>query len=188
MARRYEELARRTIHDSFFPVKQSTFRHTKLDGSMSAPVERVVMEVGEVASGLVLKPESRTVVLVEQFRFPILRNDSGWFVEIAGGLVDPGETTLEALEREVLEETGYKITNPRPIRRFYPAPGTIVEHVTLFAAEAAEKIAPGGGTDPGEDIRVIEWTYDRFFKELDAGRVIDAKAIIAGQWLRQNVQ
>ncbi|MDE0116108.1 MAG: NUDIX hydrolase [bacterium] len=56
----------------------------------------------EVAGGVVLRGEK--LLLVRNRR----RNDSvEW--STPGGVVDPGETLLEALEREVLEETGIQV-------------------------------------------------------------------------------
>jgi nudix-type nucleoside diphosphatase (YffH/AdpP family) len=126
------------------------------------------------------------VVLIEQFRLPVLEHDDGWLVEVVAGRVDSGETTEEAFRRETLEEAGYDVANIKQIHRFYPASGTLAEHMTLFCADAGSRLNDGGGTDDDEDIRVFEWSYDEFFAALDNGEIVDAKTIIAGQWLRLN--
>lgn len=183
MSRKAEVIERTTVYDGYFPLDEVKFRHTRFDGSMSAPVGRIVLNVGEVVAGLILKPEDRKVVLIEQFRLPATMNDDGWLIEIVAGRVDAGETTEEAFRRETREEAGYEISNLRPVHRFYPAAGTMAEHMTLYVAEAAKKVSPGGGTDEDEDIRVIEWDYDTFFAALDAGKIVDAKTLVAGLWL-----
>ncbi len=38
--------------------------------------------------------------------------------QLPGGGIDPGESAIQALHREVLEETGWKIANPRKIGAF----------------------------------------------------------------------
>ena len=57
--------------------------------------------------------------------------------------------------------------------------------MTLFCADIGQRVNDGGGTDIDEDIRVLDWSYEEFFAALDSGKIIDAKTIIAGQWLRQ---
>ena len=44
--------------------------------------------------------------------------DLEWDVQLPGGGIDPGEQTLQALHREVLEETGWRIARPQRLGVF----------------------------------------------------------------------
>ena len=50
-------------------------------------------------------PRGRHVLLTVQL-------DLEWDVQLPGGGIDPGESPLQALPREVLEETGWRVTAP----------------------------------------------------------------------------
>lgn len=76
--------------------------------------------------------------------------------QLPGGGIDPGESPVQALHREVLEETGYRISAPRHIgtfRRFtwMPEYGLHAEKVCqVFLALPTIQIAPP--TEPGHSV------------------------------------
>ncbi len=186
MSRKVQILDRKTVYDGYFDLQEVTLRHATFAGGMSRAIKRLVLEIGEVAAGLLVDRQRRRVVLIEQFRLPATARDDGWLIEVVAGRVDPGETTEQAFRRETLEEAGYEVRDLHQIHRFYPAAGTLAEHMTLFCADLGPRVSDGGGTDDDEDIRVLDWSYDEFFTALDNSVIVDAKTIIAGQWLRQN--
>jgi 8-oxo-dGTP pyrophosphatase MutT (NUDIX family) len=60
-----------------------------------------------------------------------------------------------------MEETGFRIRNPRKLFEAYMSPGSVTEKLHFFAAEyeAADRVAQGGGHEhEGEDIEVLEMT------------------------------
>ena len=76
---------------------------------MSEPVSRLVLERGDSVAVLLYRPETRQIVLVNQFRYPTYEKGPGWIVETLAGVVDPGEDPEDAARREVLEESGYAL-------------------------------------------------------------------------------
>ncbi|MEL6240969.1 MAG: NUDIX hydrolase [Pseudomonadota bacterium] len=86
-------------------------------------------------------PKRGKVLLTAQF-------DDQFDIQLPGGGVDPGESSLAALHREVLEETGWSITRPRRLgafRRFVfmPEYDLWAEKIChIYIATPARKIRP----------------------------------------------
>ena len=54
-------------------------------------------------------------------------------------------------------------------------------------SDAARTSQGGGVASEHEDIKVIECPIDEFLARVTAGRLPDAKTIIAGYWLKDNL-
>lgn len=101
----------------------------------------------------------------------IQRRDNGQW-EPPGGVLEPGETVPEALQREVLEETGIKIADSAVLTGVYKnMTGLIVSLV--FRCEAAD-----GTPTTGEETYALRWATREEVSELAdeayAVRVLDA--------------
>jgi nudix-type nucleoside diphosphatase (YffH/AdpP family) len=182
----------RRILDDFFKIEELVVSHERIDGTMSANQRRLVFERGDSVAVLLLNLDTKSVVVVEQFRVPTLvarqREEpstmDGWIVETVAGMVDPSETREAAAIREALEETGYKIRTPQLISRFFSSPGGTSERVFLYFAEVrdAGRIEKGGGLDD-EDVEVLHIPLDDFFDRLAQGSIEDPKLLVAAYWL-----
>ena len=195
--RRIEIRGQQRLFDDFFKVDELIVRHQRYDGSMSGDERRLVFERGDAVAVLLFDQEARAAVLVEQFRPPTLiarrRDDpastEGWIIELVAGMLDQGETAEQAAIREVFEETGYRIANPRLIGRFFSSPGGSDERFSLYFAAVgnAQREGNGGGLAGEEDIRVFQVGVDDLFGELARGAIEDPKLAIAAYWLKDNI-
>lgn len=59
-----------------------------------------------------------------------------WVWEIVAGIVEPGESLINAVEREVMEEVGLTVKSVVGLGSFYPTPGYSDEVIHLFYVEA----------------------------------------------------
>ncbi len=195
--RRVEIRSQQCLFDDFFKIDELIVRHERYDGSMSNEERRLVFERGDAVAVLLFDAEARAVVLVEQFRSPTLiahrRDDpasmDGWIVELVAGMIDAGETAEQAAIREVFEETGYRIVDPRPIGKFFSSPGGSDERFFLYFARVgeAQRHGNGGGIVGEEDIRVFQLGVDALFDRLTQGAIDDPKLAVAAYWLKDNI-
>ena len=184
--------AKQRLLDAFFAVDEYKVSYEQFDGQMSPERQILVFERGDAVAALLYDPDRRTVITVNQFRLPTHEKGRGrgWLIEAVAGMIDTdeggkaNETPLQCLAREVLEETGYQLTHATPIATFFSSPGGSSELIYLFFAEVrvTGEASGGGLKDEGEDIDVVEFTPDDFFRRLTAGEFEDPKLIIAGQW------
>lgn len=84
------------------------------------------------------------------------------FWGLLGGVVDPGETPIQAAERELLEEAGYQARRWKEWFRFQPS-SRIEWMVHTFVAYDVTKVqAPQ--PEPGEKIKVHALSFEQFLE------------------------
>jgi 8-oxo-dGTP pyrophosphatase MutT (NUDIX family) len=77
------------------------------------------------------------IVLVKQYRHGL----EGFTVETPGGMVDRGETPMEAAGRELLEETGYRAAEIVPLGGVNPNPALFGNTLHAFLGRDVERVA-----------------------------------------------
>lgn len=179
----------RRLLDDLFAVDEAYVTFQLPSGEMSEPRRRLSFERGDAAAAVVLDSGRRTVVLVRQFRYPTLSAGSGWTTELVAGMIGPGETPVDAMRREVLEETGRRVIREEAIHTFFTSPGGSSERIHLFLAEVDDGDSGSPvprGTD-AEAIEVVDVPLDDIHSMLDDGTLADAKTIIGLTWLMHEI-
>jgi len=171
---------RERLVDDYFKLDVTEYSFERFDGTMSAPVRRLVLERGDSVAALLVDGDG--VLLVEQFRIATHAQGPGWITELVAGVIPAGETAEQALRREVAEETGFALREIEAIGSFFLSPGGSSERVHLYLARVDGMAGPGGGDrSVGEDIRVVRYSRAQLRAAQRAGRFVDAKTQIAVQ-------
>ena len=178
-------------YSGFLKLVRYKLKHALFNGGKSLTLSReVVLRVPSVGV-LLFDPVQDTVVLVEQFRIgPLAADDDPWLLEVVAGISEPGESLESVALREVEEEADCQVEKLMPITNVYLSPGGCNERMMLYCGITDATGAGGvhGVENEGEDIRVHVFPASEAFQMLDDGRIANAPAVIALQWLRINHQ
>jgi ADP-ribose pyrophosphatase len=181
--------SRRVAYSGFGKVLDLALRHRRFDGSMSEWISREVYERAPVAAVLLYDPARDAVVLVEQFRAGVYHAGADpWLLEVVAGLTEPGESPEDVARREAVEEASCTITALERICTVFTSPGGTSESCTIFCGRVDSAGAGGvhGLADEHEDIRVLAMGRAEAVAGIASGRIVNAKTVIALQWLALN--
>lgn len=99
---------------------------------------------------VVVVTEDEKIIMVRQYRHAVGKTT----IELPGGIIDKNETPAQAATREVLEETGYTITNLQLLYTTSPNPAINNNTAHFFIAKATKQI-DAQNTDPFEELDVL---------------------------------
>jgi len=182
----YELLGQETLWQGYFRIERVRLRHRRHDGSWTAPYTREVFERGHAVAVLPYDPRLDRVVLIEQLRVPpILAGRPAVQIEVVAGIIEPGETPEHVARRELMEEAGLAALSLRRLFATLPSAGASTETIAIYLAEVDASAAGGhhGLAQEHEEIRVLALPAQEAFRLLDEGRIENAAALLALQWL-----
>ncbi len=106
------------------------------------------------------------LVLVWQFRF----GTEAFSLETAGGVIDAGESPVDAARRELLEETGYEAASLEPLTVLEANPALQPNRCYSFVARGARRVKPPA-FDEHEECEVALVPFANLGELLDGGHV-----------------
>lgn len=182
-----EILSREICHDGFLRVERLKLRHRLFGGGWSEPLERELQLKAPAVGILLYDPMRDEVLLVRQFRIGMMDDRSNsWPLELVAGMVEEGERTREVAIREAQEESNTTPTDLIQICDYYNSPGGSNEKITLYCGRIDTENAGGifGLAEEHENIEAVVLSYNEVLLALESGKINNAMAIIALQWLQ----
>lgn len=117
--------------------------------------------------------DAERIILVKQYRYPIRQLT----YEIPAGKLDPGESLLACVRREMAEETGYRPRTVKKLLSFWPTPAFSNEIIHIFLATGlvTAPLTP----DDDEFIAPVVLPFTRALAMVKSGRIRDSKTVVA---------
>ena len=119
------------------------------------------------------------VVVLRQYRFAVATR----LLEFPAGTLDPGETPLSTMQRELQEEAGYSATRWDALGALLPCPGYSDEVIHLFLARDLTELSERPPGDDDEDLEVVLMSPPQLDRLIASGdEFLDGKSVTA--WFR----
>ena len=128
-----------------------------------------VYEFPEWATAFALTEDNK-VVLVKQYRHPI----GEVILELPGGVVDDTDKDFQtAVERELLEETGYSFSSFESLGKISANPSTNTNWMHMFLAKGGKKVSEQK-LDHNEEIIVELYSIDEVKQLLRENKIVQS--------------
>lgn len=175
--------SRKDLYRGFFTLQSVEFTIRRFDGTISAPMQREIIDRGDSVAVLPYDPVTDKVCLIRQFlpgaHFANLPNRP---LQVIAGKVDFDESFHQVALRESVEEAGIELDldHLEWVQTFQPSPGGMTERVACFIARADLSNAGGlhGLAEEGEDIAVEIHAAEDAIAMLDAGHIEAGPAVV----------
>jgi ADP-ribose diphosphatase len=174
------------IHQTEIVARSGLFKVERIDLEFSNGQQRQFERmVGSGRGAVMMVPfiDADTFLLVREYA----AGTHSYQLGFPKGLIDPGETPLQAANRELMEEVGYGANFLEQIHTVSMAPGffNAQMHVIIAKELFAEQLE---GDEP-EPLEVIPWAMSQIDKLLARDDFSEARSIaalfLADKWMRE---
>ena len=151
----------------YFTARRDSYRTR--DGKIVDPYFVVELPTSVVAMAITAENE---VIMINQYRHPLGEN----LLELPGGFIDEGEIPHQAVERELLEETGYSFDHVHYLGMTAANPGVLNNVTHMFVATGGKKTADQK-LDANEEIEVVFLTIDELKQLVRENKIVQSMHI-----------
>lgn len=130
--------------------------------------EYFVLEYPNWVNAVALTREGK-ILMVRQYRHAANLVS----LEIPGGVIDGDEKPEEAMQRELLEETGYRFDNMEPLCTIYANPSTANNKTFCYVATGGVKVQEQA-LDDHEELIIEEYTVNEVRQLLADNKIAQA--------------
>tara|TARA_Y100001956_G_scaffold11440_2_gene10375 strand:+ start:812 stop:1396 length:585 start_codon:yes stop_codon:yes gene_type:complete len=169
------------LTEGHIQLAEVTYTHQMYSGETSPERTSEVYHISNAVAVLPYDPNTRKVLLIEQFRIGAALNQEGRQIEIIAGSIDEGESPEFAARREAKEEANIDVGELIHLTTFYPCSGLSDQIMDVYgvAMDLSEAGGVHGKQDEGEDIRVMVVSVDEAIELIAQGKIKASAAIIA---------
>lgn len=180
---------RTPLHEGFLKIYRYDFDVENHDGG----VRRISWELIERCNAVAVlghDPNRDEVVLANEFRpGALVAGEYPFRDHLVAGSLDNGESALEAAVREMQEEAGLVLNNPRLIHPgTYVSSGGSSEKIALVYGTVDTVSAGGvhGNPTEQEDILAVVLPAKVFIERVRSADISDLKTLVAGYWFAEH--
>jgi ADP-ribose pyrophosphatase len=117
-------------------------------------------------------PHDPDIILERQYRHAAGR----FLLELPAGRVEPGESTLAAAKREMIEETGFRAKRWTMLTKYFASPGFLGEWMQIYLARDIYEGA--ARPEPDENIEVLRVPLSEALSLITDNKIHDGKTLI----------
>jgi ADP-ribose diphosphatase len=177
------------LHAGFLRVYRYVFEVERHEGGVDV-LKRELMERGDAVAVLGYDPARDEVVLGNEFRPGVeVAGEYPYRDNLIAGAIDGAESAVDAAVREMREEAGLELREPRVIHpgAFVSSGGTSERVALVFGlVDTAHAGGVHGNRDEQEDILAVVLPAQAFVERVRAGEINDMKTLVAGYWFAEH--
>ena len=174
------------VYNGFFKMDELTIEMDRHEGG-TMTLKRLNFERGHAVAMLGYDPVRDEVLLVNEMRPGMLAAGVYPFVDaLPAGMIDKDEDAITAAVREMHEETGVDLKNPRLIHEgAFVSSGGTSERISLVVGiiDASQAGGIHGKPGEGENIKTVVIPANEFIQRAEDGTLLDMKSLVFAFWL-----